>query len=109
MIARCGTAAFAATLQNVPAGALAVLMWSPLGQADLLTSHGFSLHLAPAEFGFTQVTNGGQTGPGFTACPLPIPAHPSLVGDAGWFQWFYFDPATATFGASHATGLSIGS
>jgi hypothetical protein len=83
-------------------------MWSPLGQADLLTSHGFTLHLAPTEFGFTQVTSGNLPGNGFTSYPLPIPANVSLVGDVGWFQWFYFDPATATFGGSHATGLSIG-
>ena len=106
---RPGNGNFAATLQNVATGALAVLMWSPLGQADLFTSHGFTLHLAPAEFGFTHTTLGNPGGRGFTSYALPIPADPTLIGDAGWFQWFYYDPATAAFGGSHATGLSIGS
>jgi hypothetical protein len=106
---RPGNRTFACTLLNVRGNSLAALMWGPVGMANMFSTHGFDVHLAPTLFGFTTITSGTLPGDGFASYPLPIPQTPALVGDAGWFQWFHFDATLGVFGASHATGLSIGS
>ncbi|MFY9345225.1 MAG: VCBS repeat-containing protein [Planctomycetota bacterium] len=103
-----GNASFACTLQNVRGGCLVGLLWSPLGQANIMSAYGFDLHLVPTVFGCGVLAAGTQAGEGFSSFPLPIPPVPSLVGDAGYFQYDYYDHVAGVFGGTQATGLWIG-
>ena len=105
--ARIGNAAFACTISNVQGGALVGLMWGSFALADLATVLGFQLHLGPGEYGYAAIASGSQAGEGFHSYPLPIPLHPSLIGDVGWFQYCYYDPALGRFGGTQATGVWI--
>lgn len=105
---RPGNSEFACTLLNVQGGSLVGLVWGPVGMANLLQVQGIDVHLVPAEYGYAAIATGSLPGEGFHSYPLPIPAQPALVGDAGWFQYVYYDPASGTFGGTQATGISIG-
>jgi hypothetical protein len=105
---RPGNGAFACTISNVRGGSLVGLMWGAYGQADMFTTHGFAMHMAPTEFGFSAVAVGALPGEGFHSYPLPIPNQLSLVGDVGYFQYCYYDPIADAFGGTQATGLWIG-
>ena len=83
-------------------------MWGPYAQENLASVYGFDLHIAPQLFGCPVVTTGPHQH-GFARYDLPIPANPALVGDAGFFQFNYYDPTIGAFGATQATGLWIGS
>ncbi|MBL8753751.1 MAG: VCBS repeat-containing protein [Planctomycetes bacterium] len=103
-----GNASFACTLQNVQGGCLVGLVWGQVGIPDLFVDHGISAHLFPVLYGYARLAGGGGPGAGFWSEPLPIPANPAVVGDAGWFQYVYYDHVSGTFGGTQATGLSIG-
>jgi len=105
--ARIGNAKFECTIQNVRSNCLCGLMWGPYAQANLVHVHGFDLHIGPLEFGYAIVSSGTPSH-GFASYPLPIPSTPALVGDAGYFQYNYYDPSVDAFGATQATGLWIG-
>jgi hypothetical protein len=104
---RIGNGGFACTIQNVRGGCLVGLMWGDYAQANLLTVHGFDLHLAPTLFGYAAIASGSGFADGAYRYPLPIPNDPSLVGDAGWWQYNYYDHVVGLFGGTQATGLSI--
>ena len=70
--------------------------------------YGFDLHVLPQHFGYPMVASGAP-GAGFASYALPIPSTAALVGDAGCFQFNYYDPVVGVFGASQATGIWIGS
>jgi hypothetical protein len=74
----------------------------------MFTTHGFTMNMAPTEFGFSAVAVGALPGEGFHSYPLPIPNQLSLVGDVGYFQYCYYDPIADAFGGTQATGLWIG-
>ena len=99
-----GSGAFRCTIQNVRGGSLCGLMWGPAPQPGIASVNGFELHVLPQHFGDPLVASNA----GFAAYELPIPATPALVGDAGCFQFQYYDPAIGAFGATQATQLHIG-
>lgn len=103
-----GNQQFACTIQNLRGGSLAGLVWGPIGQDNLWQAYGITLHLAPMLCGYATVVSGTAPRDGFHSHPLPIPNVPSLIGDAGYFQCVYFDPVSATFGGTQATGVWIG-
>jgi hypothetical protein len=103
-----GNRNFACTLLNVQGGCLCGLMWSPIAQANWMSVHGLTLHLVPVEFGWAAITSGSQAGEGFHSYPLPIPNLAALVGDAGYFQFNYYDHVSGAFGGTQATGVRIG-
>lgn len=103
-----GNVDFACTLLNVQGGCLVGLVWGANGAADLLSVHGFALHLLPTEFACGVLAAGAAVDDGFSSLPLPIPPLPALVGDAGCFQYVYYDHVTGTFGGTQATALRIG-
>lgn len=103
-----GNASFACTIQNLRSNCLCGLMWGPYAQANLAQVYGFDLHIGPLEFGYPVVSSGGPSY-GFASYALPIPNNPALVGDAGYFQFNYYDPSVGAFGATQATGVWIGS
>jgi hypothetical protein len=103
-----GNAAFGCTLQNVQGGSLCGIAWGPLGYERLFTSYGVDVHMVPVEYGAAALASGTGSSDGFFRQALPIPNIPALVGDAGYFQFAYYDHVSGTFGGSHATGLSIG-
>ena len=105
---RIGNQSFACTIQNVRGGILVGLMWSLFAQEDVLSVHGFQLHIVPSDWGFVRVTSGSQATDGFYAYPLPIPNTTALIGDCGYFQYNYYDHHVGRLGATQATGLSIG-
>jgi hypothetical protein len=104
---RIGNASFASTLQNVRPNCLCGLMWSDHAQPQLVEVMGFQLHIAPAVFGFSAVSYGTPQR-GFTSYSLPIPNNTALIGDAGWFQYVYYDPVIDAFGGTQASGVWIG-
>lgn len=106
--AHLGNEAFRCTIQNVRRDSLCGLMWGPQGQANAASVYGFDLHVLPQHFGYPLVATGAQS-TGFAAYELPIPNSAALVGDAGCFQFNYYDPTIGVFGASQATQLWIGS
>ena len=99
---------FTCTLQNVQAGCLCGLSWGPIGYEQLFVAFGFDVHMVPVEYSAAAVAAGSGANDGFLAVALPIPNLTALIGDAGYFQFCYFDHVSGTFGATHATGLSIG-
>ncbi|HEX5052145.1 MAG TPA: VCBS repeat-containing protein [Planctomycetota bacterium] len=103
-----GNANFACTIQNTRGGSVVGLMWSMFGQADLFSAYGLQLHIAPQVYGYAALTSGSQAHDGFYSYALPIPNQPVLVGDAGYFQYNYYDPTLDVFGGTQATGLWIG-
>ena len=103
-----GNSNFACTIQNVQGGCLVGLMWSPVGIANLFSAYGLVFNLAPTEFGYGAIASGALPRAGFHSYPLPIPNVVSLVGDAGYFQYCYYDHVSGAFGGTQATGLSIG-
>ena len=105
---RPGNANFACTILNVQGGCLVGLMWGQVGIANLFAASGIQFHLAPSDFGNAFLASGSLPGEGFHSFPLPIPNHPSMVGDAGYFQCSFYDHVTGTFGGTQATGLWIG-
>lgn len=106
--ARLGNPAFAATLQNVQGGCLAGLVWGPVGMPNLFTTYGIDVHLVPAEFACAALTSGSAPGEGFASYALPIPGNPALLGDAGCFQYAYYDHVAGVFGGTQATAVRIG-
>ncbi len=102
-----GNASFACTIQNVQGGCLVGLLWGPVAYPGLQSVYGFDVHVAVAQFGCGMLASGSLPGLGFASFALPIPANPALVGDAGYFQWDYFDHVAGTFGGTQATGLWI--
>ena len=106
--ARLGNPMFAATLQNVQGGCLAGLVWGPVGIPSLFTTFGIDVHLAPAEFACASLTSGSAAGEGFASYALPIPGNPALLGDAGCFQYAYYDHVAGVFGGTQATAVRIG-
>ena len=105
---RPGNANFACTVLNVQGGCLVGLMWSPVGFANLFSAYGIQFHLAPVDIGYAYIASGSLPGQGFHSFPLPIPNHPAMVGDAGYFQCSYYDHVTGNFGGTQATGVWIG-
>ena len=105
---RPGNANFACTIQNVQGGSMVGLMWGSVGIANLFTAAGIQFHLGPIDFGCAYLASGSLPGQGFHSFPLPIPNHPAMVGDAGYFQCSYYDHVTGHFGGTQATGLWIG-
>jgi hypothetical protein len=105
---RPGNANFACTLQNVQGGCLVGLVWGQIGGPNLFVDYGITANLVPVWFGYARLASSGGPGAGFCSEPLPIPANPALVGDAGWFQYVYYDHVSGTFGGTQSTGLSIG-
>jgi len=103
-----GNSNFACTIQNVQGGCLVGLMWNQFGIANLATSHGFMLHIGPVLYGYAGITSGSGFQDGFYSYSLPIPNHPSLVGDAGCFQYCYYDQVAGRFGGTQATSIWIG-
>lgn len=103
-----GNSNFACTIQNVQGGCLVGLMWNQIGIANLFTSHGFTFHMGPQLFGYANIASGTQANDGFYSYPLPIPNHPSLIGDAGCFQYCYYDHVAGAFGGTQATTVWIG-
>lgn len=103
-----GNPAFACTLQNVQGGSLCGLAWGPMGYESLFTSYGIDVHMVPVEYSAAALASGTGTNDGFFSVALPIPNVPALVGDAGYFQFAYYDHVSGTFGGTQATGLSIG-
>jgi len=103
-----GNADFACTIQNVQGGCLVGLMWNQIAIADLFTINGFTMHLGPAEYGYPALASGSQWNDGFYSYSLPIPNNPALVGDAGCFQYCYYDHVTGRFGGTQATDVWIG-
>ena len=103
-----GNAAFACTLQNLNPGCICGLMWGTFAQANLVHVYGCDLHVGAQEFGYVKLT-AGPADAGFTKYALPVPNHPALIGDAGYFQFNYWDPSPQAFGATQATGVWIGS
>ncbi|HEB52712.1 MAG TPA: VCBS repeat-containing protein [bacterium] len=104
-----GNQDFACTIQDVRGGCVVGLMWGDWGQENLVFVHGFMLHLAPTQFGYAAITSGNGADDGFYRYPLPIPANPALLGDAGYFQYNYYDHVADSFGGTQATGVRIGS
>jgi hypothetical protein len=105
---RPGNGAFACTIQNVQGGCLVGLLWGPAAWPGLQSVLGFDVHVAVAQFGCGFLASGSQPGEGFASFALPIPAVPAIAGDAGYFQWDYFDHVAGRFGGTQATGLWIG-
>lgn len=103
-----GNGQFACTLLNVQGGCLVGLMWGPVGVANLCAPYGYQVNLAPMLYATATLAQGSQPGDGFVSFPLPIPASTALVGDAGWFQWNYYDHVTGALGGTQATGVRIG-
>ncbi|MEZ6036487.1 MAG: VCBS repeat-containing protein [Planctomycetota bacterium] len=105
-----GNADFACTILNVQAGSLVGLMWGPIAAPGMipLPMYGFDVHLLPAFFGYARIAAGNGFDDGFTSYPLPIPNTPYAIGDAGYFQYNYYDPVSGTFGGTQATGVWIG-
>jgi hypothetical protein len=64
--------------------------------------------MVPVVYGAAGGAAGSGANDGFLAVALPIPNLPALIGDAGYFQFVYYDHVSGTFGGTHATGLSIG-
>lgn len=104
---RAGNAQFAATLLNVQGGSVAGLVWGPLGIENLFVAYGIDVHIVPDAYFGAIVASGSGPGGGFARQSLPIPNLPALAGDAGWFQWAYWDPAAGAFGGSHASSVRI--
>ncbi|MGC6488234.1 MAG: FG-GAP repeat domain-containing protein [Planctomycetota bacterium] len=104
---RVGNPAFTCTLQNLNPGCVCGLMWGTFAQANLVHVYGCDLHVGAQEFGYVKVTH-GPADAGFTKYALPVPNHPALIGDAGYFQFNYWDPSVQAFGATQATGVWIG-
>jgi hypothetical protein len=105
---RPGNSSFACTIQNVQGGCLVGLLWGPIAWPGMQTVYGFDVHVAVAQFGCGMLAAGSQPGEGFASFALPIPPTPAIVGDAGYFQWDYWDHAAGVFGGTQATGLWIG-
>ena len=103
-----GNADFACTIQNVQDGAIVGLMWGSYPTASLFQSFGFHFHFAPELFGYAAVATGTGATDGFYSYPLPIPPLPALLGDAGCFQYNYWDPVVGAFGGTQATRVCIG-
>jgi len=103
-----GNLGFACTLQNIQGGSLCGLAWGPLGYERLFTSYGIDVHMVPVEYSAAALASGAGINDGFFSVALPIPNVPALVGDAGYFQFAYYDHVSGTFGGTQATGLSIG-
>lgn len=103
-----GNTNFACTIQNVQGGCLVGLMWGPWGMANLMSAYGFDVHLAASDLGFAAIASGSLPREGFHSYALPIPNTPSLIGDAGCFQYCYYDHVAGVFGGTQATGLWIG-
>lgn len=103
-----GNAAFAVTLQNVQGGCAAGLVWGPIGIANLFVAYGITANLAPLHFCTAGLTSGTGAGDGFFRQSVPIPPVPALVGDAGCFQFAYYDHVRDAFGGSQGTSLWIG-
>ncbi|MCK5942803.1 MAG: VCBS repeat-containing protein [Planctomycetes bacterium] len=103
---RLGNHTFACTLQNLRPGCLCGLMWGTYAQNQIANVYGFDLHIGPQEFGYPVLSSGPATF-GFASYSLPIPNTTALVGDAGYFQFNYYDPAVGAFGATQATGVWI--
>ena len=76
--------------------------------ADLFSAFGLQFHIAPAEYGFAAIASGALPGTGFYSYPLPIPNQPAMIGDAGYFQFNYYDHVAGVFGGTQATGVWIG-
>ena len=104
---RVGNTAFTCTLQNLNPGCICGLMWGTFAQANMVHVYGCDLHVGAQEFGYVKVTN-GPADAGFTKYALPVPNHPALIGDAGYFQFNYWDPSVQAFGGTQATGVWIG-
>ncbi len=105
---RAGNSAFACTLQNVQGGCLVGLVWGPIGMANAFVDHGVVANLLPSHLGYGELAGGTGPGDGFHSHALPIPPMPAIVGDAGYFQYVYYDHVSGTFGGTQATGLWIG-
>lgn len=106
-VPRLGNAQFAATLSNVRAGSIAGLLWGQVGFPGLFQVLGVDVHVAPQVFGAATIAVGTGATDGFATHPLPVPNVPALVGDLGYFQWIYFDPQAAVWGASQATQVFL--
>jgi hypothetical protein len=105
---RPGNSQFACTLLNVQGGCLVGLMWGPVGFPNLCAPYGYAINLAPSVFATATLASGTQPGEGFSTFALPIPPQPALIGDAGCFQWNYYDHVAGAFGGTQATGVRIG-
>lgn len=103
-----GNTTFAVTLQNVEGGCVAGLIWGPIGIPNLFSAYGITANLAPLHYGSATLVSGAGQGDGFLSVPLPIPPVPALVGDAGCFQFAYYDHVRGAFGGSQGTSLRIG-
>ncbi len=57
---------------------------------------------------WSSLTSGSAAGEGFASYALPIPGNPALLGDAGCFQYAYYDHVAGVFGGTQATAVRIG-
>ena len=103
-----GNQNFACTIQNIQGGCLVGLGWNAIGIANLFTTHGFTAHIVPIHYSSPYIASGSAFKDGFHSYPLPIPNNPALIGDAGCFQYCYYDHVSDTFGGTQATTLWIG-
>lgn len=103
-----GNSSFAVTVQNVQGGCVAGLIWGPVGVPNYFVAYGITANLAPLHYGGASLVCGSGPGEGFLSQPLPIPPLPALIGDAGYFQFAYYDHVSGNFGGTQATGLWIG-
>ncbi len=102
-----GNSKFAATLLNVRAGSFAALVWGDVGIENLFSTYGIDVHIAPINYFMARYAAGSGAGDGYLRESLPIPYLPALAGDAGWFQWAYWEPVAGTYGGTHATKVRI--
>ncbi|MCB9878181.1 MAG: VCBS repeat-containing protein [Planctomycetes bacterium] len=105
-----GNPDFACNILNVQGGSLVSMLWGSVAAPGLvpLPMYGFDVHVAPEYIGCGYVCDGNAFADGFHSEPVPIPANGALIGQAGYFQYDYYDPASDTFGGTQATGLWIG-
>lgn len=101
---RVGNQNFRGTISNVAPGSLLGYVWGPVGIPYLFQQYGIDAHIAPAHYGYMKIADAT----GFGSYDLPIPNNPALIGDAGFFQWAFWNPATSHFGGTQATQVIIG-
>lgn len=102
-----GNNQFGVTVQNLPAGSLASLMWGGYAQENLIPIYSINIHLGPEVFSNLTIVGGYGETFGFQKISLPIPNQPALRGFAGYFQVNYFHAPTNRLGATQALGLYL--